>query len=97
MSTSTGRKSGPSTERLRRIVTGAIDAAVGEATEANAEPPPQRVRNVNVAGRRNVAVSANIDRPGSVRGASTKQRTRVRQDGHGKENIELTETETRRS
>jgi hypothetical protein len=58
---------------------------------AAADSSGEGVHNLNVAHRENIVVASNVGEEGSVRGASAKQKTRIRQrDGQTYEETEVT-------
>lgn len=70
-----------SLKRRLQDLTDAIGDAAGDGSHTN---------NINVAGRVNKAINANIGEPGSAQGASSKQTVRISQNGE--ENYSRTET-----
>ena len=77
-----------SMDDLRRGVKRTVEEAIANSGEAEGE-----THNINVARRVNKAIVTNVGEPGSVQGASSKQKVRIRQDEHGTyEEAETTNT-----
>ncbi len=73
---------------LKRGIKQTVEEAVARSGQAGGES-----HNINVAGRANEAIVTNVGEPGSVQGASSKQKVRIRQDEHGTyEEAETTRT-----
>jgi len=66
-----------SMDDLRRGIKRTVEQAVAHSGEAAGE-----AHNINVVGRVNKAIVTNVGEPGSVQGASSKQKVRIRQDDH---------------
>jgi hypothetical protein len=76
-------------DRIRRQVERSIEESMDDAGHDR----ESEEGGVNIAGRVNKAVAANVGDPGSVQGVSSKQRVRIRQnDGETYEESETIKT-----
>ncbi len=71
---------------LKRGVKQAVEEAASRADDTKRD----QTHNINVAGRVNKSIVTNVGESGSVQGASSRQKVRIRQDGD--ETYEETET-----
>jgi len=62
---------------LKRGIKQTVEEAIARSEGTDGE----QANRINIAGRVNDAIVTNVGEPGSVKGASSKQKVRIRQDG----------------